>query len=276
MIKVLDATFAYDKEDIFRDINLDINEGEIYCLFGPNGCGKSTLIQCILGILNLKSGSITLRGQDISTMKPQMVAKVAAYIPQVHDKPFPFKVIDVVMMGRTAYTGMFSLPGNEDKRIAEESMEKVGISRFKDRPYTQLSGGETQLVLVARALAQQTPVLIMDEPTAHLDFRNELGFLETTVKLVKSTGITVIMATHSPNHALYFEGCSIKTRVALMNNQQVVFQGIPSSVLTVENMAGTFNIESKVLPYTWDEKQMMQLVPLKLRETEDGGGLTGE
>jgi iron complex transport system ATP-binding protein len=276
MIKVSNATFAYDKEEIFRDINLDINEGEIFCLFGPNGCGKSTLIQCILGILRLKSGSITLRGQDISTMKPQMVAKEAAYIPQVHDKPFPFKVIDVVMMGRTAYTGMFSLPGSEDKKIAEEALERVGISQFKDRPYTQLSGGETQLVLVARALAQQTPALIMDEPTAHLDFRNELGFLETAVKLVKSTGITVIMATHSPNHALYFEGCAINTRIALMNNQEIVFQGTPSSVLTVENMASTFNIDSKVLPYIWEEQQMMQLVPLKLREVEKRGGSTGE
>jgi iron complex transport system ATP-binding protein len=276
MIKVSNATFSYDKEEIFKDINLDINEGEIFCLFGPNGCGKSTLIQCILGILNLESGSIVLRGQDVSTMKPQMVAKVAAYIPQVHDKPFPFKVIDVVMMGRTAYTGMFSLPGSEDRKIAEEAMERVGISHFRDRPYTQLSGGETQLVLVARALAQQTPALIMDEPTAHLDFRNELGFLETTVKLVKTTGITVIMATHSPNHALYFEGCALKTRVALMNNQQIVLQGTPSSVLTVENMTSTFNIESKVLPYTWEEHQMMQIVPLRLRENEERGGSTDE
>ena len=276
MIKISNATFAYDKADVFRDISLEINEGEIFCLFGPNGCGKSTLIQCILGILNLKSGSITLRGQDVSTMKPQMVAKEAAYIPQVHDKPFPFRVIDVVMMGRTAYTGMFSLPNREDKRIAVEALEKVGISQFRDRPYTQLSGGETQLVLVARALAQQTPVLIMDEPTAHLDFRNELGFLETTVKLVKSTGITIVMATHSPNHALYFEGCKANSKVALMNDQQVVLQGTPSSVLTVENMADTFNIESKVIPYTWEEQQMMQIVPLKLRETEDRGGSTGE
>lgn len=276
MIKVINATFAYDKEDIFRDINLDINEGEIYCLFGPNGCGKSTLIQCILGILTLKSGSITLRGQDVSTMKPQMVAKEAAYIPQVHDKAFPFKVIDVVMMGRTAHTGMFSLPGSEDRKIAEEALKMVGISQFRDRPYTQLSGGETQLVLVARALAQQAPALIMDEPTAHLDFRNELGFLETTVKLVKSTGITVIIATHSPNHALYFEGCALNTRVALMNNQQIVLQGTPSSVLTVENMTSTFNIESKVLPYTWEEHQMMQIVPLRLRENEERGGSTDE
>jgi iron complex transport system ATP-binding protein len=274
MINISNATFAYEKEDIFRDINLDVNEGEIFCLFGPNGCGKSTLIQCILGILNLKSGSITLKGQDVSTMKPQMVAKVAAYIPQVHDKAFPFKVIDVVMMGRTAYTGMFSLPGSEDRKIAEEALERVGITQFRDRSYTQLSGGETQLVLVARALAQQTPVLIMDEPTAHLDFRNELGFLETTVTLVKSLGITVIMATHSPNHALYFEGNSINTRVALMNNQQVAFQGMPSSVLTVENMTGTFNIDSKVLPYTWEERQMMQLIPLKLRENSEKRGTT--
>ena len=107
-------------------------------------------------------------------MKPRMVAREIAYIPQIHDKPFPFKVIDIVLMGRVAYTGMFSIPADEDMMIAEEALQKVGIIQYRDRPYTQLSGGETQLVLVARALAQQTPILIMDEPTAHLDFRNEL------------------------------------------------------------------------------------------------------
>ena len=264
MIKVKNATFAYDKENIFQNINLEINEGEIFCLFGPNGCGKSTLIQCILGILRLSEGSIALRGKDVSTLKPPQIAREAAYIPQLHEKPFPFKVIDVVLMGRAAYMGMFSVPSAEDKKIADEALDKVGISHFRERPYTQLSGGETQLVLVARALAQQTPLLIMDEPTAHLDFRHELSFLETTGKLARETGITVIMATHFPNHAFYFEGFNIKSTVALMNHKKIDIQGTPSEVLTEENMSTTFNIESKVLPYTWKEQSMRQIVPLKL------------
>lgn len=263
MIKITNATFAYGKENIFEGLDLEINEGEIYCLFGPNGCGKSTLIQCILGILRLTAGSITLRGQNVSTMKPQMIAREAAYIPQVHDKPFSFKVIDVVLMGRAAYTGLFSIPSEEDTKIAESALDKVGILRFRDRPYTQLSGGETQLVLVARALAQQTPVLIMDEPTAHLDFRNELSFLETTVKLVKSTGISVVMATHSPNHAFYFEGHGTDCKIAIMDRKKITARGKPSSVLTEDNMLSTFNIRSRILTYTREGREMKELVPLE-------------
>lgn len=263
LIQINNATFSYGKEEIFQNINLEIKKGEIFCLFGPNGCGKSTLIQCLLGILNLSSGTISLGGKDVRSMKPQEIAREAAYIPQVHEKPFPFKVIDVVLMGRATYAGFFSIPTNKDREIAEEALETVGIAHFKERPYTQLSGGETQLVLVARALAQQTPILIMDEPTAHLDFRHELSFLETIVKLVEKTDIAVIMATHFPNQAFYFENCNISSRIALMNNKKITAQGRPLAVLTADNMASTFNIQSKVLSYEWEDGYVRQIVPLK-------------
>jgi len=263
MIRINNATFSYGKENVFQNINLEINKGEIFCLFGPNGCGKTTLIQCILGILSLSSGSINLRGKDVHTLKPQQIAREAAYIPQMHEKPFPYKVIDVVLMGRAAYTGIFSIPTPKDRRIAEEVLERVSMLHFKERPYTQLSGGETQLVLVARALAQQTPILIMDEPTAHLDFRNELNFLETIMKLVKETDLTIVMATHFPNHSFYFEGNSLKSGLALMNDKAITLQGSPGEVLTEDNMASTFNIESRVLYYEWKGLNLRQIIPLK-------------
>ncbi len=263
MIEINHATFYYGKECIFKDISLEINEGDLFCLFGPNGCGKSTLIQCMLGILRLAEGNITLRGRDVSNMRPQAVAREAAYIPQIHEKPFPYKVIDIVLMGRVAYTGMFSAPTARDTTIAEEALEKVGMSSFAERPYTQLSGGETQLVLVARALAQQTPILVMDEPTAHLDFRNELNFLESTAKLVKDTNLTIVMATHSPNQAFYFEGRGISSGLALMNDKQIARYGPPGDVLTEENMVNTFSIHSKILSYEWQDKHLRQIVPLK-------------
>lgn len=263
MIRVNNATFSYGKEDIFHNINLEINKGDIFCLFGPNGCGKSTFIQCLLGILTLRGGSVVLGNKDIREMKPQEIAREAAYIPQIHEKPFPFKVMDIVLMGRAAYTGFFSTPTKRDREIAEESLDKIGMLHFKDRPYTQLSGGETQLVLVARALAQQTPILIMDEPTAHLDFRHELYFLETIARLVQETDITVVMATHFPNHSFYFENSNIRSRVALMNHKKITAQGTPLEVLTAENMAKTFNIQSKVLSYQWEKGYLRQIVPLK-------------
>lgn len=268
MITVHNATFSYGKDLIFQDINLDIKQGDIFCLFGPNGCGKSTLIQCILGILPLSGGSITLRGRDVRTMKPREIAREAAYIPQMHEKPFPYKVIDVVLMGRVAYTGTFSIPSAKDRMIAEEVLKKTGIFHFRDRPYTQLSGGETQLVLVARALAQQTPILIMDEPTAHLDFRNELNFLETILRLARESGITILMATHYPNHAFYFEGSDTNSAIGLMNDSRITVQGNPGTVLTEENMATTFNIESRVLLYEWQGRSLKQIVPLRTFQPE--------
>lgn len=263
LIQVDNATFSYGKERVFQNISLEINKGEIFSLFGPNGCGKSTLIQCLLGILNLSGGTIRLGGKDVKSMKPQEIAREVAYIPQVHEKSFPFKVIDVVLMGRVAYTGLFSIPATNDREIAEEALKRVGMIHYKEKPYTQLSGGETQLVLVARALAQQTSILIMDEPTAHLDFRHELSFLETIIQLVKETDITVIMATHFPNHAFYFENHNISTRVALMNDNKITVQGSPLKVLTADNMSSTFNIQSKVLSFQWEEGDSRQIVPLK-------------
>ena len=263
IIDVRNATFSYGRENVFENIDLEINAGEVFCLFGPNGCGKSTLILCMLGVLPLSNGQISLGNRNVRGMKPSEVAKVAAYIPQSHEKPFPYKAIDIVLMGRTAHTATFSPPSPADRKIADEALEKVGIAEFRDRPYTQLSGGETQLVLVARALAQQTPILIMDEPTAHLDFRNELNFLETIVKLVKQSGLTIIMATHFPNHAFYFEGIGVNSSLALMNNRNIAVKGNPFEVLTEENMENVFNIKSKIISYTWKDETLRQIVPLE-------------
>ncbi|MEN8614443.1 ABC transporter ATP-binding protein [Dehalogenimonas sp. THU2] len=267
MINVTNASFSYGKGDVFRDVNLQVNRGEIYCLLGPNGCGKSTLILCILGVLKTANGSVSLDGQDIRDLKPRDIARLAAYIPQVHEKPFPYKVIDVVLMGRTAYSGTFSPPSAQDRIIAEEALAKAGIAQFAERPYTQLSGGETQLVIVARALAQQTPILVLDEPTSHLDFHNELYFLQSIVRLVQESNLTVVMATHSPNHAFYFEGSGINTRVGLMNHQIIAVQGSPSAALTEENMAKTFNIRSKVVCYQWEGVDLKQIIPLEITDT---------
>jgi iron complex transport system ATP-binding protein len=263
LIDVKKAFFSYGNRTVLENIDLRVNKGEILCLFGPNGCGKTTLIQCLLGILKPSCGSIRLRGRDIRSMKPVEIARELAYIPQVHEKPFPYRVIDVVLMGRVSYTGLFSLPKKQDVRIAEEALDKVGMLAFKDRPYTQISGGETQLVMVARALTQQTPVLVMDEPTAHLDFRNELNFLETIVNLVKDTKITVVMATHFPNHAFYFENSGIRSGVAMMNDSMFYARGRPGEVLTEHNMYSIFKIKSKLVSHEWEGGRIRQILPLK-------------
>ncbi len=263
IIEVEKASFSYGRQRVLENIGFNVNAGEVFCLFGPNGCGKTTLIQCLLGLLKPNSGTIRLQGRDIRSMKTAEIARELSYIPQVHEKPFPYKVLDVVLMGRVSYTGLFSLPKKQDVKIAEEALERVGMLGFKDKPYTQLSGGETQLVMVARALTQKTPVLVMDEPTAHLDFRNELSFLETIVQLVKETKITVVMATHFPNHAFYFENSNIGSRVALMNDTMFYAQGRPDQVLTENNMYNIFNIKSKLICHEWEEGRLKQIFPVK-------------
>lgn len=263
LIEVHDATFGYAERKIFETISFGVDAAEIFCLLGPNGCGKTTLLDCVLGVLKLHFGKITVNGKDIAAIPPYLLARQIAYIPQFHVRSFPYKVKDIVLMGRAAYTGTFSTPDREDEQIAEAALYKVGMLSYKERLYTQLSGGEAQLVMIARALAQQTPVIIMDEPTAHLDFKHELTVLETVVQLVKQNRLCLIMATHFPNHAFYFDYHGIKTTVALMNNQRLAVIGDPDKVLTEANMRDVFKINASVLNYSRsDGRQLKQIVPL--------------
>lgn len=263
LVEVKDVAFSYGSGDIFQDIGFSVDRGEVFCLFGPNGCGKTTLLDCIMGILKIARGSIFLNQNNISGLNPRAIARCISFVPQVHVKTFPYRVIDVVVMGRTCYTGFFAAPSREDREIAEEALELVGLTHLKEKPYTKLSGGETQLVLVARALAQNTPLMVMDEPTAHLDFKHELIVLETIVRLVRKKGISVIMASHFPNHAYYFENNAVSTTVALMGCGSFKALGRPSQVLTEENMASVFGVSSKILSCNLGgAHQLKNIVPI--------------
>lgn len=266
IIEVKDAAFSYKEENIFYDINLQLNYGQMLCLIGPNGCGKTTLLDCILGIKSLKSGEVILDGQSIKTMKPYQIARKISYVPQSHEMTFPYKVLEIVLMGRAAYTSMFSSPKQRDIEIAEGALDMVGMLGFKDRIYTQLSGGEAQMVMIARALAQQTPFIILDEPTSHLDFKHEHTVLENIVDLMREKKLGIIMATHFPNHAFYFENSGIKTSVAMFHNGSFKEIGPPSQVLSRQNMYRVFNIETKLLSYEDDIYQKSNyIVPLSTR-----------
>jgi len=247
MVKIEKASFDYSGITVFENIDLELKKGSILCLFGPNGCGKTTLIDNILGYMHLKSGTILIDGIDQREYSRRDLAKKIAYVPQIHEKTFPYKVIEVVVMGRTPYCYGLTSPGKDDYEIAEESLEIAGIAHLRERIYTKLSGGETQLVILARALAQRSPVIIMDEPASHLDFRHELMLLETVADLVISQGLSIIMSTHSPNHAFYFENRNLPVTVALMNEKKIVATGKPADVLTGELMKKVFNIKSRVI-----------------------------
>ena len=272
MISVRSASFSYDGVNVFHDINFDLEQGGILCLFGPNGCGKTTLLDNILGHLEPEEGSIIIDGKELGRYSHREIARKIAYVPQVHEMTFPHRVIDIVVMGRTPYLSPYSSPGREDYMIAENALEMAGITQLKDRLYTRLSGGETQLVILARALAQNAPIIIMDEPASHLDFRHELLLLETVAGLVEKNNLSILVSTHSPNHAFYFENRGLPVRVAMMAERRIIFMGTPGDVITEEKMKRVFNINTKVFTGNGAENSKMKfIVPVGAANRGDSG-----
>lgn len=264
LLSLENVSFGYHNQQmIFENISFDVHPGEIFCIIGPNGCGKTTLIDSILGINRPQSGRIVVSDNDLHQLKPKEFAQNIAYVPQSHTKTFPYTVLDIVIMGRTYATKMFASPDHSERSRAIDSLEQVGLKGFENRLYTELSGGELQLVLIARALAQESQILIMDEPTAHLDFRHELMVMEIITWLVKEKGLSIIMATHFLNQAFYLENEGVKIRIALMNQGSFKAVGTPAEVLTKDNLKDVFKIMSSI--GTTDEDGINQrfIVPLK-------------
>ena len=251
------AEFSYNgKERIFKDVNLSIEKGDVLCILGPNGTGKSTLIKCMNGLLKLNSGDILLDNQDIYSMHKNDLAKIMGYIPQSHNSTFAFSVFDVVLMGRAPHLSLTSVPGEKDYDIAEEALKSLGILHLKDKTYTEISGGERQMVLIARVLAQQPKILLLDEPTSHLDFGNQIRTLKVINKL-SERGLSVIMTSHFPDHAFLSSN-----KVAIMNRGAIMDIGTPESVITEDNMRNAYGIDVKILEVNEHRKACIPM-PMK-------------
>ena len=263
LISVSDASFSYGTRSIFDDISCSVEPGEIFCLLGPNGCGKTTLLDCMLGFHRLRSGRIQIMGKNSLEFRPGRIARSIAYVPQKHESTFPYTVRQIVTMGRAAYLGLFEAPSKADQCMADEALERIGIQHLSNQPYTLLSGGETQLVMIARALVQKTPVMILDEPTAHLDFRYELVIMEIIKELVKDTGLAIIMATHFPNHGFYFQNSGVRTSIALLNEGGFLAVGPPESVLDEERLRRVYGVNTRVISLPTEGGSIMKhIVPL--------------
>ncbi|MEJ2375374.1 MAG: ABC transporter ATP-binding protein [Pseudolabrys sp.] len=196
-----DLTIGYPDHTVGRGLNVALETGEVLALLGPNGGGKTTLLKTLLGLLCAKAGEVRLGGKPLDHHAVQERARIIAYVPQVHIGTFAFTVETVVLMGRSAHGNLFSRPSAHDRGVANAALERFGIGRLAQRPYTEISGGERQLVLLARALAQEPQFIVLDEPTASLDFGNQ-GKVMREIKALAASGHGVLFTTHDPNHAL--------------------------------------------------------------------------
>jgi iron complex transport system ATP-binding protein len=240
-ITLTNASFSYGEKNIFNNLDLKVSGGEIFCLLGSNGCGKTTLLSCINGILKLNTGEVLLDDRNISSMGATEIARKIGFIFQEHNAPFPYTVLEVVSMGRAPHLKLFSSPSAEDMKIAETALEKVGISHLRNHRYTQISGGERQLVLIARTLTQEPEVILLDEPTSHLDFKNQTTVLQIVNQLAEQ-GMSIMMTSHYPDHALLFS-----SRVALMKDGQFLGIGKPTEVMTDEALAKVYDMEVSII-----------------------------
>ena len=263
LLEVSGVSFSYGDKPVLIDVLFELDQGTVLCLLGPNGCGKSTLQGCVLGFNRPSSGTILLNGKPLHEYNARKLASNISYVPQSHKKTFPYKVSEVVLMGRTFTHGMFSSPGERDMVLALEALEKAGLKGFEDRRYTELSGGELQLVLVARALCQNSPLMLLDEPTAHLDFKHEINVLSILAKLVRESGLTILMASHSLNHPFYFENEGIDVNVALMNNGRILDIGRPENICTRDNLYDVYGIESRLKVHNENGKERYYVISWK-------------
>lgn len=239
-IEVKDLCFSYGEREVLHGVSFKAEQGEFLSILGSNGVGKSTLFRCVLGLLRDYTGSITVEGRDAKSLSIREAAKLVAYIPQSSHPAFNYSVRDIVLMGTTSGLGTFSTPKKEDVRRVEEALEKIGISHLAERCFHRISGGERQLALIARALVQRAPVLMLDEPTASLDFGNQLLVLTQARELARE-GYTVIQTTHNPEQSYMFSD-----RILALRGGEVLTEGRPKDVLTSDMMRQLYGVEVEV------------------------------
>ncbi|MDZ7802171.1 MAG: ATP-binding cassette domain-containing protein [Trueperaceae bacterium] len=238
-----DVTFGYDPAvPVVHDVSVHVGPGEVLFLLGHNGSGKTSLLSCLNGVQRPTRGRITLDGVDVQALDAARRARRIGMIPQVHVATFAYSVHDVVLMGRAPHLSTFAGPRAEDHAITRHALERVGLADLAQRPYTELSGGERQLVMVARGLAQQCDVLLMDEPDAHLDPRNQYRVLEVVSDLARQQGLSFVVSSHAPNSALMFAD-----RVVLLRHGRVLASGGVEDTLSEDRLAQAYGMPTEVV-----------------------------
>lgn len=227
MLQVDHLSFSYPCTPVLEDISFELGPGQLCALLGPNGSGKTTLFKCCMRFLDYEHGAVYIDGKDIRRKSPSGMARLAAYVPQDHKASFPYPAKDIVLMGRTPHLGNGLNVRDSDKIKALNAMETLGIGDLALKAYHRLSGGQRQLVLIARALAQESAMFFLDEPTASLDFKNQLMIWHLLRQLVKD-GASILVCTHDPNHVLWF--CD--RVIVLDSHRHLIADGPPAEALS--------------------------------------------
>jgi len=242
MLKVVGLRVSYGERPVLQGIDLGVAAGEVVGLVGPNGCGKTTLLKAIARVIPWESGEVLLMGAPASKLSRQELSRRVAVVPQNPLLPVGYTALEVVLMGRTPHLGFLDQEGAEDYRRAREAMQRVGVADFAERRVDELSGGERQNAVLARALAQDTPILLLDEPTANLDIGHQIAVADLVRELARDRGLAVLAAIHDLTLAALY--CD---RLALMAAGTLVATGSPEQVLTTENIARAYHAHVIVL-----------------------------
>lgn len=254
---IKNLSFSYGETEVLKDVNFRAYEGQLVALIGPNGAGKSTMFKCILKFLKGYKGHIYLEGKDMMKMSRPQVAKKIAYIPQTTVPVFNYTVMDIVLMGLTGGLKLLESPKQKHVDKVEAILEDLGIMHLRDRGFGRISGGERQLVLLARAIIQDAKILVMDEPTANLDYGNQFRVMERIRRLV-GNGYTIILSTHNPEHALLFA-----EKAFVLQNGEVKAAGPSRKVLSEELMRELYDVDVKLIDIDYHGDGAKVCVPIK-------------
>ncbi|MEG2145549.1 MAG: ABC transporter ATP-binding protein [Lachnospiraceae bacterium] len=254
-LQVKNLNFSYKCWKVLQGVDFTLESGQLICVLGKNGAGKSTLFRCILGMLKGYTGEIRLNNKNIKDYSISEIARNIAYIPQKHQAVYDYTVLDMVLMGTTSAISRFGVPGKEQKQSALEALEMVDMLHYKERNFSHISGGEQQMVLIARAIAQKAKIIIMDEPCASLDYGNQVRIMHMSKELVKK-GYLIVQSTHSPEQVFLYAD-----QVMVLRNGKIAEFGQPNEVLTEEVLERIYGIGVTI--YGYGTRGMKVCVPMK-------------